>query len=63
LGDMEIELRAGKRLVTLDFLETPVRRAFRIVTLCSFGLLIALVALTFVRRPAPSGDSSPDFGQ
>ena len=42
LGDTEIELRSGLHRVTLDFLETPVRRAFRIVTLCSFALLIAL---------------------
>jgi hypothetical protein len=50
LGDMEIELRAGMHRVTLDFVETPVRRAFRIVTLCSFGLLIALGFAPLVRR-------------
>jgi 6-pyruvoyl-tetrahydropterin synthase related domain len=50
LGDMEIELRSGLHRVTLDFLETPVRRAFRIVTLCSFGLLIALGFAPLVRR-------------
>ncbi|MEP6637367.1 MAG: hypothetical protein ABJB97_11635, partial [Acidobacteriota bacterium] len=42
LADMEIELTAGKHRVTLDFLETPPRRTFRIVTLCSFGVLIVL---------------------
>jgi hypothetical protein len=41
-ADMEIELQAGTHLVTLDFVETPVRRKCRIVTLCSFGLLIVL---------------------
>ena len=50
LGDMEIELRSGLHRVTLDFLETPVRRAFRIVTICSFGLLIALGFAPLVRR-------------
>ncbi len=53
LGDMEIALRAGTHLVTLDFLETPIRRAFRIVTLCSFGLLVAIgVAPLVPRLPA-----------
>jgi hypothetical protein len=42
LADMEIELRPGAHRVTLDFLETEPRRTFRIVTLCSFGILIVL---------------------
>jgi hypothetical protein len=42
LSDMEIELHPGAHRVTLDFLETRPRRTFRIVTLCSFGLLIVL---------------------
>ncbi|PYT04770.1 MAG: hypothetical protein DMF60_14210 [Acidobacteria bacterium] len=42
LADMEIELHPGAHRVTLDFLDTRVRRTFRIVTLCSFGLLIVL---------------------
>ena len=42
LADMEIELHPGAHRVTLDFLETRPRRTFRIVTLCSFGLLIIL---------------------
>lgn len=42
LADMEIELHPGAHRVTLDFLETQARRTFRIVTLCSFGLLIVL---------------------
>ena len=50
LGDMEIDLRSGLHRVTLDFLETPVRHAFRIVTLCSFGLLIAVGFAPLVRR-------------
>jgi hypothetical protein len=41
-ADMEIELTAGNHLVTLDFVDTPVRRKCRIMTLCSFGLLIVL---------------------
>ncbi len=50
LGDMEIDLRSGLHRVTLDFLETPVRHTFRIVTLCSFGLLIALGFAPLARR-------------
>jgi hypothetical protein len=42
LADMEIELHPGAHTVALDFLETPPRRTYRIVTLCSFGLLIVL---------------------
>lgn len=42
LADMEIELHPGAHRVTVDFLETRPRRTFRIVTLCSFGLLIVL---------------------
>lgn len=56
LGGMEIELRAGRHRVTLDFLETPVRHAFRIVTLCSFGLLIVLGVAPLVRRSRASGE-------
>ena len=50
LGNIEIELRAGTHRVTLDFLETGARRAFRIVTLFSFVVLIALGIAPFVRR-------------
>jgi uncharacterized membrane protein len=50
LGDMEIELRAGSHRITLDFLETPVRRAFRFVTLGSFGVLITMSMASFARR-------------
>ncbi|MEK6322519.1 MAG: hypothetical protein AABN33_12650 [Acidobacteriota bacterium] len=54
LGNIEIELGAGTHTVTLDFLETPVRRAFRIVTLFSFGLLIVLGFGPFIRRTRAS---------
>ena len=50
LGAIEIELRAGTHRVTLDFVETPVRRTFRIVTLCSFGLLIMLGGAPLILR-------------
>jgi hypothetical protein len=50
LGNMEIELRGGTHRLTLDFLETPARRAFRIVTLCSFVLLIVLGVAPLARR-------------
>jgi hypothetical protein len=58
LGDMEIELRAGTHRVTLDFIETPVRRAFRIVTLCSFVFLIVLGFSPFLRRTRASGEDA-----
>jgi hypothetical protein len=54
LGDIEIELKAGAHRVTLDFLDTPVRRACRIITLCSFGLLLVLGCAPFVRRTRAS---------
>jgi len=50
LGDMEIELHAGAHRVTLDFLDTPVRRACRITTLTSFGALILLFGASAIRR-------------
>ena len=51
LGDMEIELPAGNHQVTLDFLDTTTRRKMRIVTLCSFGvLLLATGAGAFNKR-------------
>jgi len=58
LGNIEIEMRAGEHRLTLDFLETPARRAFRIVTLCSFGLLIALGAAALARRSSANGERS-----
>jgi hypothetical protein len=61
LGDMEIDMRAGTHRVTLDFLETPVRRAFRIVTLCSFVFLIVLGLAPFARRTRASGEGSSEF--
>jgi hypothetical protein len=48
LGDMEIELHAGTHQITLDFLDTPTRRKMRIVTLCSFCLLVAMTGAGFV---------------
>ncbi|MFY9554582.1 MAG: hypothetical protein WAV47_07675 [Blastocatellia bacterium] len=49
-SDMAIELAAGSHRVTLDFLETPVRRACRITTLGSAALLVVLVCLPFIAR-------------
>jgi hypothetical protein len=54
LADMEIELQAGAHRVTLDFLETRPRRTFRIVTLCSFGVLIALGCAGLIPRTRAS---------
>lgn len=50
LGDMEIELQAGSHLVTLDFLDTPVRRAFTRVTVGSACLLVLLAGAPLVGR-------------
>jgi hypothetical protein len=50
LGDMEIELHAGTHLVTLDFLDTPRRRACRLVTLGSTCLLVLFVGAPLVGR-------------
>jgi hypothetical protein len=50
LADMEVELHAGTHLVTLDFLDTPQRRACRLVTLGSTCLLILCVGAPLVSR-------------
>src|SRR5215813_3716650 len=59
LGDMEIALPAGSHRVTLDFVDTPVRRAFKFVTLSSAGLLTVIVIASFLRRkPVTKSDSN-----
>jgi 6-pyruvoyl-tetrahydropterin synthase-like protein len=58
LGDMEIALPAGSHRITLDFLDTPVRRTFKTVTLSSAGLLIVTVIGAFVYQK-PRKDSDP----
>jgi hypothetical protein len=50
LGDMEIALTAGSHKVTLDFIDTPVRRTFKFVTLSSVGLFTAIVIASFLHR-------------
>ena len=50
LGDMEIELQAGTHVVTLDFLDTPVRRAFTRVTVGSACVLVLLAGASLVGR-------------
>ncbi|HWN99569.1 MAG TPA: hypothetical protein VNS63_09900 [Blastocatellia bacterium] len=42
LGDMAIDMQPGKHEVTIDFLDTPVRRNGKRITLFSFGLLLVL---------------------
>jgi len=49
LGNMEIDIPAGAHRLTLDFLETKVRRNFRFVSLCSFVILIGLCLVPFAR--------------
>jgi hypothetical protein len=58
LGDMEIELTEGTHVVTLDFLETPVRRAGRLATLTSFAVLSLLVCFSIVRNRHQHRNSS-----
>jgi hypothetical protein len=55
---MEIELTEGTHVVTLDFLETPPRRAGRITTLSSFALLLAMACFSFIRNRYQSRVSS-----
>lgn len=50
LGDMEIELPAGSHQVTLDFLDTRARRRMKIVTLCSFGVLLLVTGAGVVTK-------------
>lgn len=57
-GEITIELSAGTHRVTLDFLETPVQRSFRFVTLGSFGLLIALALAAVIRRRVASSEDA-----
>lgn len=50
LGDMEIALQAGTHLVTLDFMDTPRRRACRLVTLGSTCLVILFLGAPMLGR-------------
>jgi hypothetical protein len=50
LGDIVIELPAGKHEVRLDFRNTPTRRAASLISLISFAILIALVVVPFFLR-------------
>lgn len=45
MGDMEIKVRKGDHIVTLDFLDTPVRRCGRLITLASVGVILALCVI------------------
>jgi hypothetical protein len=54
LGSIEIELQAGTHRVTLDFLDTDPRRRFRLVSLSSFVVLIALSGTSVLRRRSAS---------
>ena len=49
-GSIEIELQPGTHRVTLDFLDTDPRRRFRLVSLSSFVVLIALSGSSVLRR-------------
>ena len=54
LGDMEIALTAGSHKVTLDFVDTPVRKTFKTVSLSSVGLFTFMVAASFFHRKRPT---------
>ena len=45
MGDMEIKVRKGDHIVTLDFLDTPVRRYGTLITLASVGVVTALYVI------------------
>jgi hypothetical protein len=55
IGDIGIDLRAGDHEVRLDFLETPVRRFGRIITGCSFGLVLLLLCAPLSKRAIRPG--------
>jgi hypothetical protein len=50
LGNIAIELPPGAHRITLDYKDTPVRRAAGIITLSSVCLLIALAFVPFALR-------------
>jgi hypothetical protein len=50
LGDIVIELLAGKHEVRLDFQSTPARRAASLINLSSFGILMAMLIAPSFRR-------------
>jgi hypothetical protein len=60
MGDMEIKISKGDHIVTLDFLDTPVRRYGRLITLASVGVIAALCVLHLgaVRRREKGATSS-----
>jgi len=45
MGDMEIKVRKGDHIVTLDFLDTAVRRYGTLITLASVGVVTALYVI------------------
>ena len=60
MGDMEIKVREGDHIVTLDFLDTPARRYGRLITLASVGVIAALcmIHLAAGRRREKDATSS-----
>lgn len=50
IGNIGIELQPGNHEVSLDFLNTPVRRAGEIITACSFGLVLLLLCSPLAGR-------------
>jgi len=60
LGDMTIEVGPGSHQIVLDYLETPVRRQARIITLMTFIVLIAstLISLAMVARARVFGSKT-----
>ena len=50
LGDIVIELKPGVHRITLDYLDTPPRRAGLLITVASFVLVIGLMLMSFLMR-------------
>ncbi|MEK6302576.1 MAG: hypothetical protein AABO41_17835 [Acidobacteriota bacterium] len=50
MGDIGIDLQPGSHRVTLDFLDTPARRAGKIITISALGLLLVLLCAPLASR-------------
>lgn len=58
LGEIGIDLQSGAHEVALDFLDTPVRRTAKQITVWSFGFLLALWCAPLASRAIGAGRAS-----
>jgi dolichyl-phosphate-mannose-protein mannosyltransferase len=58
MGEICIDLQPGAHEVSLEFLDTPVRRSARQITLWSFGLLLGLLFAPLASRAIRAGRTS-----